>query len=431
MSSSAPNKPPNRGRAKRHEAPTPTYLVWEITLACDLGCKHCGSRAGKARQDELSTEQCLDLVAQFAEAGIREITLIGGEAYLRDDWHVIAGAISDAGMRCGITTGARNLDQDRVNKAVAAGVHTIGISIDGLRDTHDLLRGPGSFDALMGAAERIRDTPIRLTTNSQINRLSLPELPALAEQIVAMGSKAWQIAVTVPLERAADRPELVLQPHDLLELFPILVWLKRNHLDPAGVTLFPANNVGYFGPYAAELRRGSHFGGCGAGKSTLGVEADGGLKACPSLPSADYRGGSLGSSTLEALSGEGSELGALSRRTVDDLWGYCRTCYYAEECLAGCTWTSHAILGKPGNNPYCVHRQLQLASQGIRESIRKVEAAPGMPFDYGRFELVHERLDQETSDALYGMSLDEIAALSSSDVSAVPKELMRKRLRVL
>jgi radical SAM protein with 4Fe4S-binding SPASM domain len=237
-----------------------------------------------------------------------------------------------------------------------------------------------------------------------------------------MGSKAWQVAVTVPLGRAADRPELVLQPYDLLELFPLLVWLKRNHLDPAGVKLFPANNVGYFGPYSAELRSGSHFGGCGARRTTLGVEADGALKACPSLPTADYTVGNLGTSRLESLSKEGSEIKKLSSRTTADLWGFCATCYYAEECLAGCTWTSHAIFGRPGNNPYCVHRQLALAKEGIRESIRKVAAAPGEPFDYGRFELVHEPIEmKEHSEELLGMPVDELVTLNRNDLSALSK----------
>ena len=63
------------------ERPHPVYCVWEITLRCDLGCRHCGSRAGKARPAELSTEACLDVVRQLSEMGIRELTLIGGEAY--------------------------------------------------------------------------------------------------------------------------------------------------------------------------------------------------------------------------------------------------------------------------------------------------------------------------------------------------------------
>ena len=67
-------------------AARPLYAVWEITLACDLACTHCGSRAGKARPDELTTAEALRVVDELAELGVREVTLIGGEAYLRPDW---------------------------------------------------------------------------------------------------------------------------------------------------------------------------------------------------------------------------------------------------------------------------------------------------------------------------------------------------------
>ncbi|NES87010.1 MAG: radical SAM protein, partial [Moorea sp. SIO2B7] len=63
-----------------------SYAVWEITLKCNLACSQCGSRAGKARANELSTSEALDLVEQLAEVGIKEVTLIGGEAFLRPDW---------------------------------------------------------------------------------------------------------------------------------------------------------------------------------------------------------------------------------------------------------------------------------------------------------------------------------------------------------
>src|SRR6201990_3784063 len=75
----------------------PVHVVWEITLACNLKCNHCGSRAGKRRADELSTAECLDVVRQLAAAGTREITLIGGEAYLRRDWLEIAAANAPLG----------------------------------------------------------------------------------------------------------------------------------------------------------------------------------------------------------------------------------------------------------------------------------------------------------------------------------------------
>ena len=94
----------------------PVYAVWEITLRCDLACHHCGSRAGRARPDELSTEECLDLVRQMAELGVKEVSLIGGEAYLRDDWTTIARAVRDHGMMCGITTGGRGVTPERARR---------------------------------------------------------------------------------------------------------------------------------------------------------------------------------------------------------------------------------------------------------------------------------------------------------------------------
>src|SRR5262245_3646227 len=87
----------------------PIYAVWETTLRCDLACRHCGSRAGRTRPDELSTAEALDLVAQMAELGVKEVTVIGGEAYLRDDWTEIIQAVRAAAMICTMTTGGRGL----------------------------------------------------------------------------------------------------------------------------------------------------------------------------------------------------------------------------------------------------------------------------------------------------------------------------------
>jgi MoaA/NifB/PqqE/SkfB family radical SAM enzyme len=79
-------------------------------------------------------------------------------------------------------------------------------------------------------------------------------------------------------------------------------------------------------------RRGS----CGAGRSIVGIESNGAVKACPSLPSGD------------------------------------------------------ALFGRRGNNPLCHHRALQLLKQGRRERLVRVEEAPGESFDHGIFETVEE-----------------------------------------
>jgi MoaA/NifB/PqqE/SkfB family radical SAM enzyme len=89
------------------------YVVWELTLRCDHACHHCGSRAATARDGELSTAEALSVVGQLGAMGTYEVTLIGGEAYLRDDWDEIARAIVAGGMRCSMTTGGRGMTAER------------------------------------------------------------------------------------------------------------------------------------------------------------------------------------------------------------------------------------------------------------------------------------------------------------------------------
>ncbi|MBI4817092.1 MAG: radical SAM protein [Deltaproteobacteria bacterium] len=431
--------------ATEREHPHPLYVVWEITLRCDLGCKHCGSRAGPSRESELDTEQCLDVVAQLHELGVKEITLIGGEAYLREDWDVIAREITKRGMVCGITSGGRNLDAERVARAVDAGVRTISVSIDGLEATHDAQRGArGAFESAMASAERISNSPMRLATNTQINRLSMPELPALAGMLTELGTKAWQIQLTVPMGRGADRAKLLLQPFELLTLYPILVWIKEQRLDPAGISLFPGNNIGYFGPYESALRfrgdTGAHWGGCPAGKWSLGLEADGKIKACPSLPSTAYTGGLVREARIADVIRTAPEITSIQNRGRDDLWGFCSSCYYAEVCKAGCTWTSHVLLGRPGNNPYCIHRATEHERLGVRERLERLAHAPGTPFDHGAFGLVVEPLPAIIGgpdvcgfpiDRVIGLDWREGTLWSAAEIEEILRQDERRGLPVL
>jgi radical SAM protein with 4Fe4S-binding SPASM domain len=395
----APHAPPARRHLPLAEAREsdrafqPIYAVWEITLACDLACRHCGSRAGHERTGELSTAECLDLVRQMAELGVRETTLIGGEAYLRDDWLEIVRELKRFGISPTMTTGGRGITAERARSAKAAGIDSVSVSIDGLEPTHDRLRGvAGSHRSALQAMRYLRDAGVRVATNTQINRLSMPELPEILETIAEHGAHSWQIQLTVPMGRAADEPEVLLRPYDLLELFPLLGRLKAR-ADELGVRIWPGNNIGYFGPYESVLKGGmprGHMASCGAGRTTLGIEADGAIKGCPSLPTEAWTGGNVRDHSLREIWERAEPLRYTRDRTVDDLWGFCRSCYYAAECLAGCTWTSHVFFGRPGNNPYCHHRALEMQSNGKRERLEQTRMASGLPFDYAHFALVVE-----------------------------------------
>ncbi|MHC5831476.1 MAG: radical SAM protein, partial [Nostoc sp.] len=94
------------------------------------------SRAGHARANELSTAEALDLVRQMAEVGITEVTIIGGEAFLRPDWLEIAQAITSSGMLCGMTTGGYGITLETAQRMKEAGISVVSVSVDGLEATH-------------------------------------------------------------------------------------------------------------------------------------------------------------------------------------------------------------------------------------------------------------------------------------------------------
>ncbi|MBD2243792.1 nif11-class peptide radical SAM maturase 3 [Nostoc sp. FACHB-888] len=379
-----------------------SYAVWEITLKCNLACNHCGSRAGQARTQELSTEEALDLVKQLAEVGIKEVTLIGGEAFMRPDWLEIAQAITQAGMLCAMTTGGFGISLETAHRMKQAGIASVSVSIDGgTAETHDRLRGKkGSWQSAFKTMSHFREVGIYFGCNTQINRLSAPEFPLIYEQIRDAGARAWQIQLTVPMGNAADNADILLQPYELLDLYPMLARVSKR-ASREGVRMQPGNNIGYYGPYERLMRGGGNewgfWQGCGAGLSTLGLEADGAIKGCPSLPTAAYTGGNIRNRSLREIVEQTEELrfnlDADTPKGTEHLWGFCKTCEYAELCRGGCTWTAHVFFDRRGNNPYCHHRALEQAKRGMRERVYPKVRAQGLPFDNGEFALIEEPIE--------------------------------------
>jgi radical SAM protein with 4Fe4S-binding SPASM domain len=379
----------------------PLYAVWEITLRCDLACRHCSSRAGRARPDELTTEEALGVVDQLADLGVLEVTLIGGEAYLRDDWVQIVRAIRARGMECSMVTGGRGFTPERARQAREAGVMSVSVSIDGTPATHDALRGlAGSHDAAMRAMANLRAAGVQVSANTQINRRNRRELPAILEQIAAAGARSWQLQLTVAAGRVADDPTLLLEPYHLLDVVPTVARLvpRARELD---VRIWPGNNLGYYGPHESLLRGAlpqRRKGSCGAGRFILGIESNGAVKACPSLPSAAYVGGNLRDDRLRDIWERAEALRFTRDDRAPELWGYCKTCYYADDCLGGCSWTAHALFGRRGNNPFCHHRALDMLRRGQRERLVQTEAAAGEPFDHGFFRIEAEPWPEQELD---------------------------------
>lgn len=372
--------------------PYPSYVVWELTLRCDQRCLHCGSRAAIKRKDELNLAEALNIVADLKRLHAKEVILIGGEAYLHRNFSKIVEALIAAHIEVGMTTGGKGVTLELATKIKELGIERVSVSIDGLKNSHNLLRGSkSSFLHAMLALKNLKEAGIRLAVNTTINNINKNDLEELYSILKEQKIVAWQVQIIAALGRASDNDELLLEPYDLLTIVPTLARLKQRAFRD-GILIMPGNNLGYFGEDEALLRSITpdgcdHFSGCQAGRFILGIESDGTIKGCPSLPTDHYKAGNIKEKSLFDIWHNSPEFQRLRLESPKELWGFCKTCDFKEPCQGGCTFTAHGLFGKAGNNPFCYYRAKKLAQKGIKEVLIKQTSAPGHPFDHALFNI--------------------------------------------
>ncbi|EMA48655.1 MULTISPECIES: TIGR04053 family radical SAM/SPASM domain-containing protein [Halococcus] len=201
----------------------PFVLIWEVTQACDLACKHCRADAHPQRHpDELTTaegKQLLDDVRTFGDGQL--VVLSGGDPLARDDTIELVDYGTDNGLRMTLTpSGTTSLTADRIQTLADAGLRRMALSIDGgSATTHDEFRQErGSFDQTLQAACDARTAGLPIQINTTVCAETVDELPAIRDLVADLGAVLWSVFFLVPIGRgrvldpiSPDRAERVLE----------------------------------------------------------------------------------------------------------------------------------------------------------------------------------------------------------------------------
>ena len=128
-------------QAARKGLRAPVNLTWEITLKCNLSCCHCLSDAGIAHPDELTTEQCLDVLDELAALKVFQINIGGGEPFIRSDFFRILEYAERKGIVSCVSTNGTLLDRDVCKRLATLNGLFIQVSLDGVdEETNDEIR---------------------------------------------------------------------------------------------------------------------------------------------------------------------------------------------------------------------------------------------------------------------------------------------------
>lgn len=171
-SDTAPRKTP---------APTGPVVIWNLVRRCNLTCKHCyATSADKDFPGELSTGQVFAVMDDLRAYGVSVLILSGGEPLLRPDLFEIASRAKELGFYIGLSTNGTLIGRDNLGAIVEADFDYVGISLDGMRATHDRFRrSAGAFDHALRGIRLCRDAGLKVGMRFTLTRDNAAELPDL------------------------------------------------------------------------------------------------------------------------------------------------------------------------------------------------------------------------------------------------------------
>jgi radical SAM protein len=186
----------------------PFLVIWEVTRACDLACVHCRAEAQDRRHPaELTTAEGFALLEEVRRFGQPMFVFTGGDPLKRPDIFDLIAYAKGIGLHPGMSpSGTPLLNRANMERAAAAGINTVSISIDApTAETHDAFRRvTGSFDLSVGAARMINDLGLRLQINTTITAYNIEWLDDMAQLVTDLGAARWEVFYLVPTGRGAD-----------------------------------------------------------------------------------------------------------------------------------------------------------------------------------------------------------------------------------
>jgi len=328
---------------------SPFLVVWNLTNMCNLRCRHCYQKAGRALNDELSLDEKLKVVDELASAGIVAIAFSGGEPIMHPDFFATARRAHERGLYVSVATNGILLTPEMVNRLKEIGVGYVEISLDSIRpEVHDGFRGlPGAWKRTVEGISNSVKAGIVTVIATTVTRLNYEDVPALIDLSKKLGVSRFTHFNFIPTGRGKEITSLDLSPQQREELLKMLfeksqtsgievlstapqfarVVFQQSHGSAIAPTHFYLGQNRNWGLKAlAEL-----IGGCGAARLYCAIQPNGDVTPCVFIPQLIV--GNLREKGFSEIWHTTKIFKEFQVRTT--LKGSCRTCDYNKIC-GGC-----------------------------------------------------------------------------------------------
>ena len=129
-----------------HAMSAPLKISMNITKKCNLRCKQCFSSSGVIQNVELTTDDLKKLFDDMNKYGTFFICIGGGEPFTRPDLFEILEYGKSKQLAISVVSNGLLINEETIEKLNDCLLDTLWISLDGLKENHESLRGVGTFD---------------------------------------------------------------------------------------------------------------------------------------------------------------------------------------------------------------------------------------------------------------------------------------------
>ena len=339
----------------------PMTCVWEVTMACNMHCKHCGSSCEHSLPDELTTEEALKFVDMCKDMNLGWVNLSGGEPLTRKDIFEIAYKLESYGIGVNIITNGWLIDDTMIEKLKKISSLRIAISLDGTKDLHDFIRKDGAFEHATNALKKLQAAGISTACITTITKKNIDKLSEIYKVLLDCKVEAWQLQIGLPMGNLEKHPDWVIEPSDVKRIIDFCYETSNENK----IYVYPADCIGYYDKKLDAIYRKS-FGndvdceweGCHAGVRSFGILHNGDILGCTSIRDKSFIEGNIRERTLRDIWFDEKSFSWRRNFNKSCLKGACLKCERAEKCLGGCFNTRISINKDiSSENQYCVYNQ--------------------------------------------------------------------------
>jgi radical SAM protein with 4Fe4S-binding SPASM domain len=357
------------GIKKPQKLRAPFLVVWDITKACNLKCKHCYSSSGRRSADELDTEDVKRIIDEMDRMGVVAIAFSGGEPLMRPDFYDIASYASRKNIYTALATNGTLIDKKVARKVKNAGIRYVEISIDGANpETHDEFRGvEGAWEKAVSGLKNCKDMGLMTAIASTATSSNINEIGKIIDLAEEIGVDRFIEFNFIPTGRGRFSLEADLSPKQREDLLTYLytrsqtsdVEIFSTAPQYVRIAIQTINNHGdgnlsftfYGGHVEGDLFEIAEFiSGCGAGRLYCAVTSSGKVKPCVFMPIVV---GNLKRESLSEIWNDSQELRDLRDRSK--IKGQCSRCDYRNVC-GGCRSRAYGYYGDMEEiDPGCIY----------------------------------------------------------------------------